>query len=308
MERHADLNDLAILCAVVDHGSFRAAAAFMGTSQPTVSRAIGRLEERLGRALMRRNSRSSAPTDLGTRYAEHARGLLSGLAAAEADLLADEGVSGPVSVSAPPAFGRRVLVPLLASFCTQHPDVRLDLSLETRRVDLVQERVDIAVRFGPLAPSWRRQRLLTRGRYHLWAAPERAAALDELPVAAIVAQSPCLVLHSTHLRDRWPFLGPDGPAWLEVKPAMTTDDVESLIRFTAAGVGVTLMPDFLVRDEVERGELVRLTAPDEGVPAEVFALTGEQARTRRVEALLAHLVGHPESWKNPIAHPAAIPQ
>jgi DNA-binding transcriptional LysR family regulator len=289
MLHRPDLNDLQILCAVVECGSFRAAADFVGTSQPTVSRAISRLEDRMGRPLVRRNSRSVAPTELGLRYADVARSLLRDFAETEASLLHTDELAGPISLTAPPAFGRRILVPVLAEFCARHPAVTLDVSLENRRVDLLEERVDVAIRFGPLTPTWRRQRLLLRGRYHLYASAERAAAVDGLGLDEVLEREPCLVLHSTHLRDRWPFATASGPRWVEVKPALTSDDVDTLIGFTREGAGVTLMPDFLVREEVHRGELVQLSRAAEAVPADVFTLTTEQ-RPATVNALLEHLV------------------
>lgn len=295
MRHRPDLDDLEILCAVVDCGSFRAAADFVGTSQPTVSRAIGRLEDRIGRELVRRNSRAVVPTELGLHYADTARRLLREFAEAEAALLRPDELAGPLSLTAPPAFGRRILVPLLAEFCARHPAVVLDVSLENRRVDLLEERVDVAIRFGPLTPSWRRQRLLMRGRYHLYASPDRAASLVGMPVEEVLGREPCLVLHSTHLRDRWPFVAESGVRWVTVRPALTSDDVDALIGLTTEGAGVTLMPDFLVQREVRRGELAPVSRPAEAVPVEVFTLTTEK-RSVAADALLDHLaerIGRP---------------
>ena len=289
MEPKPDLNDLEILCAVVDLGSFRAAADFVGTSQPTVSRAIARLETRLDRPLVRRNSRSVAPTSLGLRYASLARQLLRDFGDVEAELLNTDEMSGPVSVSAPPALGRRLLAPILAGFCAEHPSVRLNVTFENRRVDFVDESVDIAVRFGSLAPTWHRQRLLLRGHLHIYGGAADAE-LASLPVDEVLVRAPCLLLHSTHLRDRWPFIVAGHRVWRNVKPALTSNDVGSLIEFVRLGMGITLLPDFMVHAEVDRGDLVRLTAPEEVVPTEVFTVTPDEQRCERVEALLDYLV------------------
>lgn len=289
MEDKPNLNDLEILCAVVERGSFRAAASIIGTSQPTVSRAIARLEARLERPLIRRNSRSIAPTQLGLRYAEQARVLLREFAEAEATLLSDNELVGPLSVSVPPALGRRVLPPVIADFCAEHPKISLSLTFENRRVDLVDERVDIAIRLGPLAESWRRQRLLLQGHFHLYGSPEFAGfagqAIDE-----ILELSPCLVLHSTHLRDRWPFVVDGRQVWRSVVPALKSNDAGALIELTKLGVGITLLPDFMVETEVRRGELMQLTLADGVVPAEVFAMTADSSRSERVEVFLQHVV------------------
>ncbi len=289
MDPKPDLNDLEILCAVVDTGSFRAAADFVGTSQPTVSRAISRLEDRLQEPLVRRNSRSVAPTALGLQYAERARQLLREFQEVEAELLGGGSLAGAISLSAPPSLGRRILAGPLSAFGASHPAVRLNISFENRRVDLVDERVDIAVRFGPLQPTWRRKRLLLRGKFHVYGAAE-FQALAGVGVRQLLDRAPCLVLHSTHLRDRWPFVLNGRLSWQEVEPSLTANDVDALIAFAQHGSGVTLLPDFMVEHEVARGELVQLTESDVSAPTEVFAMTGDEWRSERVEALLDHLV------------------
>jgi len=287
MDEQPSLDDLQMLCAVVEHGSFRAAAAALGTTQPRVSRAVQRLEARLGRGLIRRNARGVAATSLGLRYAEHAREMLRGLARAEAQLL-DSEREGRIALSAPPALGRRHVVPALAEFARSNPAIRLDLSLDARRVDLIADGVDIAIRFGPLASSWRRAKRLLRGQYRVYGSAGEVRRRSE-PLEALLERRPCLVLHASHLRDRWPFVAGDGVDWLPVEAALTCDDVDALAQLAGAGVGVTMLPDFLVAAEVERGELVALTREDEGVPAEVFAVTVDEPRAPRVERLLAHL-------------------
>ena len=288
MEPKPDLNDLEILCAVIEHGSFRAAADRVGTSQPTVSRAIARLEARLDQPLIRRNSRSVSPTQLGVRYAEHARRLLREYAEVEAELLSKGGLTGPLSLSAPPALGRRIFTRLLADFCADHPTVQLSITYENRRVDLVDDSVDVAIRFGPLAPTWHRQRLLLDGQMHVYGSP-KWTELGGLPIDRLLDNAPCLVLHSTHLRDRWPFVIDGQPKWHDVMPALKSNDADSLIAFAVLGTGITLLPDFIVRPEVERGELVRLNPEESGTPIRVFAVTMDERRSERVESLLDHL-------------------
>lgn len=284
-----NLDDLHMLHAVVQHGSFRAAAAALGTSQPRVSRAIKRIEERVGHVLVRRNSRSVAPTPLGRQYADRVVRLLDGLQSVEADLFGAEAMEGQIALSAPPAFGQRLLVRPLAAFRERYPGIHLDLCLEARRVDVIDEGVDIAIRFGPLAPSYRRQRLLVRGHLHLYGAPRFAETVRDRGPETALRHAPCLVFHATHLRRRWPFFLGDQVQWLEVDPVITSDSIDALIAFATAGAGITMMPDFIVRDAVEQGSLVQLTEPHQGTAAEVFAVTTEQERPPRVRALVEFL-------------------
>jgi len=153
----------------------------------------------------------------------------------------------------------------------------------------LEDGVDVAIRFGPLAATWRRQRLLIHGRYHLYASPTRARALQDLTYEEMVTQAPCLVLHATHLRDRWPFLGASGLHWLGVKPALTCDDVDALIQLMVVGTGIGLMADFLVQPQVTSGDLVVLTRKHEATPCEVFALSAAHEDSERVRALIDHL-------------------
>ena len=290
MEGYPSLEDLRLLCALVEHGSFRAAAAHSGTSQPRVSRAIQRLEARLDRSLIRRNPRSVAPTALGRRYAAEAQRMMAELARTEAELLSEGEMSGGLSVSAPPALGRRLLLPAITSFGAAHPLVRLNLSLGARRVDLIAGDVDVAIRFGPLDETWRRARRLLKGHYHVYGSPERVAATQGQPLDTALRNAPCLVLHATHLRDRWPFIINGSFRWRSVRPSLLCDDVEALIQLTVGGAGLTMMPDFLVAAEVGRGALRRMTSPADATSAEVFAVMDAVTPPARVSRFVTHLV------------------
>ena len=290
MDPWPPIDDLRMLCAVVQHGSYRAAAAHLGTTQPRVSRAIQRLEARLDRALIRRSPRSVAPTVFGRRYAAEVQRLLDGLAAAEADLLDVGEMSGSLMVSAPPAVGRRLLLPAFSSFCAAHPSVSLNLSLGAPRVDLIAGEVDLAIRFGPLADTWRRARRLLRGAYHIYGDPERVRALRDQSIETALANAPCLVMNATHLRDRWPLRKGRRVRWMTVKPALLCDDVEALIRFTVLGRGLTMVPDFLVSQEIVDGALEPLTMSPEATPVDVYAVMDATSPPARVTGLVEHLV------------------
>lgn len=279
------LEDLRLLSAVVQLGSFSQAAAHNGTTQSRVSRAVARLEEELGVSLIQRSSRHVAATELGRRYVASVQRTLTDLATAEADLVDAKRMR--LSISSPPAVGRRLLAAPIAEFSRQHRGVEIDWSLGARRVDLIAEDVDVAIRFGPLPETWRRARRLVAGAYHVVASPELAEgasipdALDSLPT---------LGLHVTHLRNRWPIMMDGVHAWVPVKPVLWADDVEALIQLAVSGAGATMLPDFLVADELRTGQLVRLTSKKQAVPAEVLAVTEPQARTALAAALLKHLV------------------
>lgn len=284
-----DFEDLTLLCAVADYGSFSAAARGAGSTQSRVSRAIARLEKRLGIPLVRRSSRGISITPEADLYATHARRVLVELQALEADIVAREAdTSGPLRVSAPPALTRRVLLPHFASFCRENPRVRLDLSLAARRVRLIEEHIDVAFRFGPLDESWQLSRRVVTGLYRLYASP--SLGLKPLQNPDEVLGWPALVLHSTHLRNRWPVVIDEQETLVTVTPTLLVDDVDALIGFAVAGVGVTMLPDFLVEAEVASGQLVALTSEEQAAAAKVYSVTTSPSRS--AVRLLEHLGSH----------------
>ncbi len=293
MDAWPQIDDLRMLCAVVRCGSYRAAAAHLGTTQPRVTRAVQRLEARLDRALIRRSPRSVAPTALGRRYTTEIERLLAGLAEVESELIDNAGeMSGSLLLSVPPAVGRRLLLPALSSFTAAHPAIRLHLSLGATRVDLIAGEVDLAIRFGPLADTWRRARRVLRGAYHIYGEPELIRSLRSFGLEEALARAPCLVLHANHLRDRWPIRKGRGLRWLPVRPALLCNDADALIRFTVLGRGLTIVPDFLVAQEIRDGTLEPLTTPTQAAPADVYAVMDAASPPARVTKLVDHLVAH----------------
>ena len=261
------MEDERLFLAVVRTGGFSAAARTTGTTQSRVSRAVLRLEKRLGATLLRRSSRHVEVTVAGQAYARGLARISREIDALEANLRDPTGMSGSLRVTSAPALTRRLLAAGLAEFSREHPDVQLVMELVAQRRNLLEDGFDLAIRFGPLAESWRKVTRLLRGQYHVFAPPEFAdVEASEEGLAAV----PCLVLHSTHLRNRWPVLQGRRARWVDVTPTHLFDDVDLLISCASRGMGVTVLPDFLVRGEVASGALVRVTAA--GPPAEVFAV------------------------------------
>src|ERR1700738_3855883 len=151
------LDELAIFTAIIDAGSLVHAARRLRRSPPAVTRALSSLEDRIGLRLVDRTTRRLAPTEAGSALAERARALLAdydaGLGAAQAP------VRGVLRIPAPVQFGRRHVAPIVSAFLNEYPDVRVELSLNDRNLDLIEEGLDLAVRIGPLAGlrlGWRR--------------------------------------------------------------------------------------------------------------------------------------------------------
>ena len=255
-----DLNAMATFAAVVDRGGFTAAARELGVSKSVVSKQVSALEARLGTRLLNRTTRRLSPTEAGIAFYERAARIVAEAEAAEHAVndLADA-PRGRLRVSAPMSFGIRQLGPALAAFGRDHPDVRVELALTDRFVDLVDEGFDVAVRIGTLKSSSLIARRLCPVELVLCAAPAYLAAAPRIEAPGDLVAHTCLV---DTLRERpnvWQFTGPDGAAHtVSVEAAATANNGDVLARMAAAGGGVAYLPDFIVADLVAAGRLTRL--------------------------------------------------
>ena len=153
--------------------SFSAAARELGTTQSNVSRSVRLLEEHLGAKLLQRTTRHMSLTPEGAEYLEHAVLILESVEAADSAVgMRAKGLAGPLRVFAPVSLGRQHVVPRLAEFMREHPDLEVELILDDWPRDLIRERIDVALRVGPLSDSTEHARLLGAFRSQRW--PRRA--------------------------------------------------------------------------------------------------------------------------------------
>jgi DNA-binding transcriptional LysR family regulator len=256
------LGALRIFVRAVEAGSFSKAAIATNTKTSTVSRAIASLEEDLGVSLFHRTTRRAHLTEPGATFYEHARGVLRGLEEARDAASAMEGrPQGLIRLHVPSAFARLHIMPFVPDFLAAYPDIRLDVSLTDVRVDLVAVGADLAIRIGPLIDSIMLARKLAPHRRIVSASP---AYLDRGPPIAEpsdLLQHNCLV-YTLQPTDRWFFRHQDetGDAFEEVPVTGTlrADDSEPLRDAAVAGVGVALLPTWLVGEDIKAGRLRRL--------------------------------------------------
>ena len=260
--RFDHLGDVEVFLSVVDHGSLSAAAVSLSTTASVVSRAIARLEKRLGSQLLRRTTRSLGLTDAGRLYLEQARSAFSMIDNAERAMLGQAAsVSGRVRLSVPTTYAHYRLPPLLQAFAQQHPQVQVELNITNRNVDLVAEGFDLAIRLGPLPDSGLVARRLEDAALCLVAAPgylRRAGMPQSLPD---LAQHSCIafVMPSTGRTFPWSFReGGEDVDWTPGAGIEVSDDVLGVVSLAAHGMGVCQSYDFIVRERILRGELVEL--------------------------------------------------
>ena len=288
-----DLEAWAIFAAVVEHRSFSAAAAHLGVNKATVSKAVARLEARLGQSLFHRTSRRLALTEAGKPLAEHARRLLAdALAAEEAAHDGGNALAGRIRVAAPLGFGIGNVAPLLARFLAAHPDVSIDLQLSDARVDIVADGIDVALRIGDLADSSLRARRLGEIRTHLAAAPAYLAAHGTPAHPADLLRHRLLTY--SNAPGPWRFRRPDGEeASVAAAGPLAANSGEALVPALLAGLGVARLPGFMIGPHLNTGALVELL-PDWPAPAIGLYLITPPGKLRpaRVEALIAFLAEH----------------
>lgn len=263
--RFDHLADVEVFIAVVEHGSLTAAAVALATTPSVISRAIARLEARLGSQLLRRTTRQIGLTDAGRLYLEQTRAAFSVIDDAERAIQGQEGqLSGRVRVSVPTTYGHYRLPPLLQRFAAQYPRVQVELNITNRNVDLVAEGFDLAIRLGALPDSGLVARKLEDATLCLVASPQylqRQGAphsLEDLKAHACVP----FVMPSTGRIAPW-LLRVDGENvdWLPTGRMEVSDDVLGVVSLAEHGVGICQSYDFIVRDRIERGHL-REVLPD----------------------------------------------
>lgn len=251
-----DLNELAVFSAVARHGGFTAAAKALGMQKSTLSRMVARLEERLETRLLLRTSRQLSVTEAGRAFLERCDEGLRLLDAAEGVVEPVEQAVGTVRLTAMPDFAARYLTALVGQFAKEQPRVQVELILTTRLVDLLEERVDLAIRSGPLPDSSLvARRIGTAGRC-LVASPGYLEAHGRPRTVADLARHDCLAYRTTDGSVTWRLLTSTGPKNVRLKARLAADDFTVLREWALAGLGITMLPGFVVEEGLASGRLV----------------------------------------------------
>jgi DNA-binding transcriptional LysR family regulator len=253
-----NLEDVLAFVRVVEAGGFSRAAARLGVSKSIVSRRVARLEADLGVRLLNRTTRGIAPTEAGLDFKERCVEILRQLdAAREVVACREHDLAGTLRLSVPLSFGVARLAPAIAAFAAAHPRVSVDLAFSDRFVDLVNEGFDAAIRIGVLPDTSHVGRRLGSIAAFVVASPAylEKHGTPERPQA--LADHECLI-YSGGARDTWQFRS--GRKWVSVRPQgrFRANNGEVLRAAALAGLGITALPDFLIEEQIARGDLVRL--------------------------------------------------
>ncbi|WP_299996452.1 LysR family transcriptional regulator [uncultured Cedecea sp.] len=268
----------AIYIAVVEAGSFTDAARTLGLTKAVVSANIKVLEKELGVSLLSRSTRQVSATDTGERFYQHCLRLLQ-----EAEYILNDvrgehsGLSGSLRITTTSEYGVRVVVPALAAFSVRHPQLRIHHLSSSQNDCLISGRFDIAIRLGQLADSSHHARLIDQFDIYPVASPDYLNTLAEQNVADLAQLARVKWIAHSRLSTplNWQVVTPAGENvfFSAHNPAMImADSASSLLAFAQEGAGVAILPDWLVKDEVAKGHLIRLL-PDHLFPRQgIYAL------------------------------------
>lgn len=255
-----DLNDMVFFAEVVDHGGFAAAGRALGLPKSKLSRRIAELEARLGIRLLQRTTRKLSMTDAGELYHRHCVAVRDeAAAAAEALALAHKEPRGTVRVTCPVTLAQTTVGPVVPRFLARYPQVRLEMQVTNRVVDLVQEGVDVALRVRQVNDDSGSLVVKPLGttRALLVASPSQLAREGHPASVLDLARLSTVTMSAVDGRATWKLVGPEGQLHeYEHRPRYTADDLMTLKYAVMAGVGVGMLPDYLVRSEFRQGALV----------------------------------------------------
>jgi DNA-binding transcriptional LysR family regulator len=287
-----DYEGWACFVAVADGGSFTAAAASLGLSKASVSKAVTRLETSLGITLLHRSSRVVAVSTAGAGLLDEARAMVAAATAATEAARGDRvDLAGPIRLAAPMSFGIKVLGPPLAAFLDRHPAVEIEVLLSDARHDPVAEGIDLTLRISPLADSSLLARTIAPVAASVLASPsylekhgkpKHPLELADHRLVGYGHRQRAMPLHFARQGEEATVL-PSGPLF--------TNNGDVVVPLLVAGGGIAVLPDFIAGDELASGALVRILT-DWSLPQAYLHLLSPPSRLRpaRVRALSDYLV------------------
>lgn len=259
--------DMQAFTAVVEAGSFTAAAERLNANKSAISRRVAALEERLGAQLLKRTTRNLNLTETGRSFYERSARLLADLDEAESAVAQEQGeLRGRLRIALPLSFGLMHMTAPINEFKKLHPLVQFDLDLSDRFVDLIQEDIDVAVRIGHLTDSTLIARRLFTSPVIAAASPDYLETNGTPETPQDLVQHSCLAYSNLADSSQWTWLDDDGrKRQVDVRANLAANNGEVLSKFAANGLGIVLQPTFIAHELIRDGVLVQVL-PDVGWP------------------------------------------
>ncbi|MCJ8340296.1 MAG: LysR substrate-binding domain-containing protein [Pseudomonadales bacterium] len=278
--------------AVVEQGSYTKAAASLGKTKAIVSKQVSQLEELLQAKLINRTTRSIAITDTGKVIYASARQILDDVGALQLTAQGQkDAISGRLRISAPQSFAEIKLTPLLAKFMLAYPNITVDMQLNDRYVDIVDEGFDLAIRIGEMQDSNLIARKIGAIESVLVASPALLKQYPKIQTPDDIRQLPAI--HDSNRRSgaKWRFSLQGLNQTVLPNTRLTVNSAVAAKSAAVAGLGISLLPDFSVQQELQLGSLVRLLSPYTPQQTGIYILyPHRQHLTAKVQALLSFFI------------------
>lgn len=273
-----DLNDWLVFTRVIEMGGLSEASRRLGLPKSTLSRRLARLEADVGARLITRRGRTFELTDAGRAFYEEARQVSAQVEDARERLATRTGrAGGTIRMTAPMTPGGRFLGTWLARFLCAYPDIRIELDLSDRIVNLYEQGYDLALRVGPLADSALVARSLGGSERLLVATPECIARTARPDTPARLTELPCIGFGEQRSGfGTWTLLQGRRVQTVRYRPVLRCNDMATILQACRAGAGIALIPDFVCREALQSGELERVLPDWHGPPAEFYLVYPER--------------------------------
>jgi len=282
------LDELAALVAILEAGSLAAAGRKLRRSPPAMTRLLASLEERVGTRLIERTSRRLSPTEAGRRLGEQARQVLAGYGDAVRET-GDTEVRGELRVTAPLVFGRRHVTPIVTSFLELHPQIRVELVLNDKSLNLIEEGLDLAVRIGRLADSSLIARRVGEVRRLVVASPGYLSRHGTPRTPSDLSKHDLIVTSGRPGLLEWRFRRSGRDIPFRSIPRLVVNEVDAMLIAVRAGHGIGYPLSYQVADDLASHSLVRLLPEFEPKPLPVQLVTpSAQHLAPKVRAFLDH--------------------
>ncbi len=287
------LDDMMVFRLVVDNASFTGAALAMDLPKSNISRKISRLEKQLGARLLERSTRSLRLTEVGEIYFQHCRRIFEEMQSANQCIEALSSTPrGKLKVCASVSVGQNILAPRLAKFHQQYPDIELDLQLLNRRIDLIEEGFDLAIRVGELEDSTLISKHLFDVELHLYASPNYlAASPSSIKKPEDLLQHACLHMNANEELLRWQLSSAEQEELITTQASFSTNDFSTLRQLAVDELGIALLPDYLCQQQLKENSLVRVLDGWVGRVVSVNAVyPNRKSMTPKLRAMLDYLL------------------
>ncbi len=268
------LGGIQAFARVVEVGSFTGAAAALGQTKSSISKQVAKLEDRLGARLLHRTTRRMSPTEVGLAFYERCQRIIAELDDAERSVMElQQTPRGLLRINAPMSFSIRHLAPVISDFMKLYPDLQVDLELNDRVVDVVEEGYDLVIRITKLPDSTLIARKLAPFRNIVCASPEYWAIHGRPKTPDDLRHHNCLIYKYLSSSSEWSFVGPDGQAnSVRISGAFTANNGDVLLAAARQGLGVLATPSFISCDDLRAGFLEPVLLDYTTVDASIYAV------------------------------------